>query len=545
MSKLHGYIGKELVKVTSLALLAFTLVMTIFAIIEPLRKYGLEAGKALGLIVFTLPMMMSLTLPIAALFAATIVYGRFSQDNELLACRASGISTLNILTPALILGGAVTVASLLLSSFVTPQIAKTVEMAVKANVRSIAYQELRRKSGVRWQNKGWVVHADRVDEKEDKIEGLVVARPRGKNYEEIELLVAPKALMRFTERAGDTWVTFYLVDAAVASTRTGQYSVAETSVPPYTVKIPSLAREDPSWYDWPKLVRTLGNPIESKEVQSVLNDIQLVLCYDMLAREISSAIQSGKSYSELSDHDGRNRYHIRAGSAEISSEGVVTLASGETAAGRVPVEISVLRDGRLYQVISAETGTIEAKMSEVSMTSFVSIDLPDGADVRTISEGRMPPQRRQNWRMGQLPIPEYLVQKANTIGLDDVCTQARQLTRDESIIKKIANLKDSMIGRLTKKIKAEMHMRAAYSLSCLLMVAMGAALGLMLRGGQVASAFAISVVPASVVIVMMMMGKQMARNDALPIVWGLLTIWLGVLGLLAANGMIYLHLSRK
>ena len=40
----------------------------------------------------------------ATLFAATIVYGRFSQENELTACRASGVSTLSVLKPALFMG---------------------------------------------------------------------------------------------------------------------------------------------------------------------------------------------------------------------------------------------------------------------------------------------------------------------------------------------------------------------------------------------------------------------------------------------------------
>ena len=99
---LHRYLGIELARVTGLALVAFTLVLTVFAIIEPLRKEGLSGSQAMVLFVFTVPILLSLTLPIAALFAASIVYGRFSQDNELLASRASGISTLTLLRPAVV-----------------------------------------------------------------------------------------------------------------------------------------------------------------------------------------------------------------------------------------------------------------------------------------------------------------------------------------------------------------------------------------------------------------------------------------------------------
>jgi len=549
---LHRYIGSQLAKVSGLALLAFTLMMTVFAIIEPLRKYGLGADKALGLIGFTLPMMMSLTFPIAALFAATIVYGRFGQDNEMLACRASGISTLSVLTPALALGAVVTIISLMLNSFITPQIARSVETAIKANVRSYAYQMLRSHSGVRWRGKGWIVHADRIDEEKDRIEGLVVTRPlnrskgNGDGGDEVQLVAAPKGLVNFTEEGGETWLTFFLVDAAVASTEEGQYSVVESTVqPPFPIKVPSFVEEDPSWYSWPKLIRTLRNPTESSEVRGILSSIRTRLCYEMLAKEIVSTVSRGGTYMDLADYSGGTAYYIRAGEAKMAGQGTVQLRSGKQGESLIPVEIAVIRQGRPYQIITAEAGLVRAKPSEVSLNSFVTIELPEGAEVRNLDQNGDAIQYRQSWSMGQLPIPSHFLDSARSIPLDDICRRTEELTGDQKTIRKITDLKDATIRRLMNKVKTEMHMRAAYSLSCLFMVAMGAALGLLLRGGQVISAFAISVVPASLVIVMMMMGKQMAKNPHVSISWGLAMIWMGVLLLLAADAAIYFYLSRR
>ena len=95
---IHFYLARELIKVTLLALIAFTLVLTVVAIFEPLRQQqGLAAEQVLALFGYLLPMMLSVTLPVGAMFATTIVYGRFSQDNEFIACRASGISTGSLL----------------------------------------------------------------------------------------------------------------------------------------------------------------------------------------------------------------------------------------------------------------------------------------------------------------------------------------------------------------------------------------------------------------------------------------------------------------
>ena len=48
-----------------LALVAFTLVMTVFAVIEPMRKQGLTGQQVLSLFGYTIPIMLTLTMPIA------------------------------------------------------------------------------------------------------------------------------------------------------------------------------------------------------------------------------------------------------------------------------------------------------------------------------------------------------------------------------------------------------------------------------------------------------------------------------------------------
>jgi len=540
---LYGYLGRDLAKVTLLALLGFTLMMTVFAVVEPLRKYGLGADKALGLIEYTLPMMMSLTLPIAALFAATIVYGRFGQDNEMTACRASGISSLAVLRPALWLGGIVTVISLFLGSFVTPQIIQTLETAIKSNVRDIAYQQLRTKSGLRWKAKNLMIHADNVDARDDKIEGLVVARMD--KEEQVQFVAAAKALVNFSEEDEETWLTFHLVDAAPASTREDFQGTGTFSPPPYSVRLPSLAKEDPSWYDWPKLVRTLRNPAESREIRKKLEEIRLTLSYDMLARAIAKKINQSDPCG-LRKSEGGFGYQVRAKSASVEGPGCVRLESSERGAEpERPVEVLVTQDGAAYQVITAQRGVIEVGPSQISPDSYVSIELTGDVKVNPVADRRAPPQKRIRWRVGEIPIPEGLVTKAESIPLAEICRRAEELTDDPKIIGEIIGLRDHAIRRLLNKIKAEMHMRAAYGSSCFLMVAMGAALGLVLRGGQIITAFAISVVPASLVIVMMMMGKQMVRNPDVSVAAGLLAIWVGVLVLLGANVLVYYCIARR
>ncbi len=541
LKTLHGYLSRELAKVTVLALVAFTLIMTVFAIIEPMRKYGFEPDEALALIAFTLPMMMSLTLPVAALFAATIVYGRFGQDNEMLACRASGISTISMLKPALGLGGIVTAVSLTLISLVIPQMVMLVETAVKADVRNIAYGQLRRKTYVEWE--GVVVHADRVDEENNALIGVVVVDT--KDPEDIMLIVAPRALVDFQQRGDEAWIKAHLINPVAA--RTGDYRLfSEASHPADPWKLPSLAEEEPSWYSWGKLLRTLQNPAENQEIKNFLERIQQELCYDMLAQAIVSKIEAGKAYTELGDD--RCRYQIRAGAARKGREGKVILRSANREDGRRwPVEVTILRDGRPHRLISAESGWVRSTVSQLSddAAPFVTIKLFDGVSVRDLAEGRASTQRRLQWAVGQLPIPSRFLERSRKIKLEHVVRRAEELTDDKKILKKIRRLETDKIRRLLNKVKAEMHMRAAYSLSCCLMVAMGAALGLLLRGGQIVSAFAITAIPASLVIVLMIMGKQMVHSKTVEAYVGLITIWVGVVALFAADVVVYFVLSRR
>ena len=161
---LDRYLGKDLAKATALAALSFTVVLTVLAVIEPLRKQGLSGTQAMALFGYSLPLSLSLALPVGALFAATIVYGRFAQDNELMACRATGLCTLTLMKPALILATVVGGITLTLGLYVAPKLWQMSEKTVKHNLEKITYHYLKSRGHINITKEGWLFHADRVDE---------------------------------------------------------------------------------------------------------------------------------------------------------------------------------------------------------------------------------------------------------------------------------------------------------------------------------------------------------------------------------------------
>jgi hypothetical protein len=80
-------------------------------------------------------------------------------------------------------------------------------------------------------------------------------------------------------------------------------------------------------------------------------------------------------------------------------------------------------------------------------------------------------------------------------------------------------------------------MRFAYSLCPLVLVVLGAALGVIVRGGQVLTAFGISFIPALFVLVTIIMGRQLAEQVNTAVI-GLVILWAGIAVIGALNPLI-------
>lgn len=538
---LHGYLGRDLARIGGLALISFTMLMTVFAVIEPLRRQGgINISRVAELLLYAFPMMLSFTLPVAALFASSIVYGRFSQERELMACRASGISTPSLLVPAFVLGAVVTVASLLLNSFVTPRMLSKVEATVRENFRELAYRHLRTRPYADYSNKIFV-HADYVDEKNDVIYGLVVADSG--NPQKPLIVLAQRALVNFTEKDDLTYITFYMNDFHIA--RANDNNIFKgTAHPPISQPLPSPSKEDPSWYNWGKLMRTLKNPLENSAIRrdfkkTIIRD----LANDMFATGIAESVNTGQGYEKL-NHAGMF-YRIRAGTSRVTDKGEVRLGSAERDGHWIPVEVTVFEGNKPLKVITAGQGKVVTDLSPLSHEWFVTIELMDDVSILSLTESRATPQKRNEWKIGELPIPKEIEEHANQLKLAEVIQNPDQLTSDPTIIKRIVRFRERVIGRLMDKVRAEMNMRAAYGISCFLMVVLGASLGMIFKGGQVIVAFAITAIPATLVIITMLLGKQMVNNQDVPPSVGFMVIWLGVVALLVADVVVYAFLRRQ
>ncbi len=565
LKTLHAYLLKDLLKVTMLTLVALTLLMSVLAIIQPLQKLGLAGQQLLALFLYTIPVMLSLTLPVATLFASTLVYGRFSQDNELLAARASGISTLSLLRPALVMGAIVTVLSLAMINVVAPKLSSLASL-VQDNIRQIFFHQIKSRGYADYARgkERHVIHADAVDPDANGLYGIVYVvqtAPPSKAAPQKPPVPQPDAKDKAPKRPGVTlaWSTYASLDfthdpngddevviravepSLVSTGGASGLPVGTSKVVEFVMPMDNPIKDKTSFYSWTDLREMLKDPGRNSGVRRDMAKIRESLCSDMLTGEIVGDIQAGKSFERFVQGD--EQFKIEAAWAQPDKTGTaLTSVKPDGKEGKL-VTVMVRRGGKTNEIITARQGQVILTWSRLTGKPQVTIKLDTDVTVNYLGASQRRISRATTWTRGEMPLPEDIATRANTVELPDLYG-TRKITSDPKVLGAIDRLKKRRIPQLMSNLIAELHVRVAYGASCFLMVAMGAALGLMFRGGQFISAFALSAVPAAAVIIMLLMGKAMVRNPASSDVLGLACIWGGIGGLLVANVAIYARLAR-
>src|SRR5688572_8029773 len=149
---LFFYIFKDLFRIFLLTTGALAGIMSFGGLLRPLTEHGLDASQAASMLGFFMPAMMTYSLPIAALFATTVVYGRLAADNEITACRAAGISYVSVGLPAVVLGLIVALVSLLFLCFIVPVATLKVERVLYSNLAQLVANQIERTHQIKFQD---------------------------------------------------------------------------------------------------------------------------------------------------------------------------------------------------------------------------------------------------------------------------------------------------------------------------------------------------------------------------------------------------------
>ena len=568
---LFWYIFKDLLRIFMMASGALAGIMSFGGLLRPLTQNGLDGPQVALLLANFMPAMSTYSLPVAALFATTMVYGRLSADNEVTACRASGVSFAALTLPALLLGFVVAGASLYLLCFTVPRATLKVEQVIYSNLAKVIAHEITQTHRVDMRDasadKKMTVfardaylpatgdgrHGQAVVLRSPLIVSYAAPPGKPKWYQQAKTFwSASEAVAKIVEDPtdGSASLTVTLTDGVVFPRTVGKADATQGAASTAAfgpLLIPSPVGEKTKFLDVFKLKQLQRDPSHGQQVQQVLQ--QFIRSDQAAAVEgrVIDALRGPGHTCPLRSGEDTNVLTVPAGATvapAAKQEGVLLLSSP---AGGPPVQFRQESGGQVrltaeghacrlgFSVAAGQdaAATVSVRMQDALVDPA---DLP-GDDPDTPAPA--PVDRRFD-----VPLPaEAAAMSARTAEqylAEQVGTDAGQ-----------RKLRFAWFD-LTNHISSELHARAAFVVSCLLLVLVGSSLGMMFRSGNFLTAFAVSVVPAMLSTVLIVTGQHAAESTPElvtaannPLHLGLLLIWSGNLVIGVAAVVLLARLQRK
>lgn len=539
---LHKYIFRELLRVFLFAAVGLTLILSLGSILHPVQEYGVGPRQVVHLMIYFLPITLTFVLPMAALFAGALIYGRFASDNELDACRASGISLLTLTFPGLVLAIMVAVANLFLSFHVMPVFVHRAEKSLKADARQIVFRNIQRRRYYPLPPDGqYLIYADQVDMENDILLGVVVAEM--KDNEMKDVTTAEMAKVQFKRHD-----TYYEVQiTAYESSRIGPQGEGSAGTFSVTKEFGSLLGDEIRFKKLDEMTKIAADMMRFYPIDKLARQTYTQLILEMLARDIQTWITETKGGTRLESAEGKSSSYELLGMPNS-----VKLTADQCNIRDEEIELS----GEIM-IVEFDTASKQA-LSTLTCTS-ASLHIEGDMAAPTLTLDLQNPQQMEtgdlklrHWIRG-LILPRSVQTIANGFKNRSGSLKIEKLASGLSELSglqpsgELVGLKaqlDRLIRKTSVEIKSEIHSRLVFGAGCIPMILIGIGLGVLKKGGHLLSAFGASCVPAAMLIVCIMSGKQLTENLSAQTVSGIALMWSG-LGFLCFLAMvIYAGLLR-
>jgi lipopolysaccharide export LptBFGC system permease protein LptF len=523
---LHRYVLRELLKVFVLATVALTLMLSFGSLVRQIQDYGIGPAQIIRLIGYSLPITLTFILPISALFAASLVYGRFASDNELDACRASGIGLWTLIYPGLVLAILVAIATLFLSFYIVPNYVHRAERAVKADAKQILFRNLQRKGTYELPGSSrgaYRIHADAVNPARNELEGVIVAEI--KNYETKRLITARRADVIIEPHKNSNQVTVIAHDAYQFDEQGQAYS--ETL--PLGGQLGSLLTDNIKFKKISEMKRIRSDPMQFDPIAKIANQTYLQLIAELLAKHIASKLADG---SEIQMLGTKELIRFTAADCKPDKDAQVELI-GNVAVAEYD---SAKKSAQPSYIYTSSRAVLEVQPGpagpciEMVITNTPEWSRPDGTkgwSSRHIIEN--------------LALPDGVKQKVSPDVLKTIAAMPTLLAEPSRDLKTLQKrLKREVEGDLAD-IDVEINLRLVFGIGCIGLILIGTGLGIILKGGHLLTAFGASSIPAAVLVVFIMMGKNIAGTFGFV---GIVLMWSSLVVLTVLTAVIYRKLLK-
>ena len=551
---LFWYVFKDLMKIFFMTSGALAGIMSFAGLLRPLTEKGLDGWQVTLLLRYLMPAMSAYSLPVAALFATTVVYGRMSADNEITACRACGISFLSMTMPAMLLGIFVGMASMFLLCFTVPNATMKIEQVIVSNLGGLIAHEIEQTHEISFPDNKFTVFAQGAeliaadprtpDVQAVLLHGPMIVRyivpPGHDRYFKVakEFLLAKSAIV-YVHQNPDSSATIQVTLAdgmkfprrfTDPSSEQGGFASAQFGPEP----IPSGLDEKTKFMNILQLKELERDPSHGRAVKDVTAQYIQQDQSIAYAAQLVDALNGPQGRCIL--QSGADTYTlIRSDTPAVRHEHSITINTGAK-----PVLFRQESGGQTRLTAEAHTVQITVSAETVNEQLDVSMDLKDAL----VDAGDTPSPKAVFSQQFVVPMPPDInAMRARTSG--------QYLFGDLRPPGARALLLRAWVD-LVNHIRSEMHARAAFVVSCLLLVLIGASLGMMFRSGNFLTAFAVSVIPAMLTIVLIVTGQHTLESS---LRWtsdhsnqlsaGVMLIWSGNIAVAIAAFALLFRLQRS
>lgn len=539
-------LSADLLKSLLFATVALEVLIAFAVAVKPLADGQIGPVDALKLMVLAFVPMLQFALPFAAGFAATIVFYRFATDNEAKAAMAGGIGHRQLLTPAIVIGIVLGGAVLGLSDRVMPRFLRQMEMLLTRDVIRMVIAKVEEGESLGLDRSGWEVLATKAvpagpDPSMGAFERLVLQGVLAVEQEksgELQGYLYADEVRAFFRHEDDGGASVQLDFRNATGALPGGEVEAE-GMTTVGISIPSAFRDDPKFKSFEELNAILRKP----ELYEKINLTRLSLVHEIRRLETMRHIQASLRARE-------NVRLVRGGVEQMVLRGrdLARMEGGWSVLSRgvaTPIELETTRPDGTRQIQRARRIWIEHGEHEggssgtplvLRLENVVTID-PDGraADVE-----------REVLIRSAIVVAEPVRPELESMPLDELIIAARDSVQglETEQADRIRNVRAKLKQRVDdtrNEVVSKMHERVAMSLTCVLMVVLGAIVGMRRGDSLPLQVYMWGFFPATIAMVTIGAGQSLASQTGSG---GLYLLWGGVAMLLVVLTLEYRQLCR-
>lgn len=506
---------------------------------------------ALKVMVMATVPMLQYSLPFAAAFAATLVYHRMSQDNELAASYAGGIGHRTLLVPALATGLALSLILLVLSQLIIPRFLQRIEREVSQDAAKIVQSTIEQGRALEFDDCVMIADSVRSLGPHDKtgayerllLTGVVFVETddegnliregsaaSGRVYffsgsDAAALEAATQgAIFGDDSRTGSTLALIELEDGQIR--KPGQ-SVVDVESAPFKLRLGGGIKDDPKFLTYQELRNVPKNPDALAMIDQRRRDLAVHLALQIGAERMQQRLAQHQPL-EFEDRAGR-RVTVAAGSMRWD-DAIKGWRLAPAPSKTIEVQVHSPRaDGsRTFSRAKAALLPDIGKDRETRALAFT-LDISEASseDPKATSEqalARLSIVDDQVQALEAKPSSELLATAEARIA-----QEAKQSPATSFLANPTRDLR-TRIARLLREVLSKHHERFALSAACLVMVLTGAVTAMRLGPALPLVVYLWCFFPALVAVITIAMGQQLTHHQGYA--W-LILLWAGVAGLFA------------